>query len=136
MNELNYQIKTHKVNREYEQPHFYVLSKGVNSGRSMNKPCPNCFVITTLSEEHKEFYFYLCQSLKLGGYFKFYLRGSVILFITINDVRKVIDKALKTYDAKQWQIKIQKLQKLSDYEDNLNKQLKLISNLKVALARS
>jgi len=136
MNELKFTIKTHKVNREYEQPHFYVLSKGLNSGKPMRKPCPNCYVLKTDTEEQKEFYFYLCQALKIGAYFKYYLRGSVILFITIDDVRKVIDNALITKDSKLWQVRIQKLQKLSDYEENLKKQLKLISELKVAILRS
>ena len=132
----NYQIKTHKVNREYEQPHFYILNKGLNSGKPMRNPCPNCYVLKTDSEEQKEFYFYLCQALKIGTYFKYYLRGSVILFITIDDVRKVIDNALNTKDSKLWQVRIQKLQKLADYEENLKKQLRLILDLKIAILRS
>lgn len=38
-------IKTHKMNRTYHGNHFFVLSKGNNAGRPMDKPCPNCFVV-------------------------------------------------------------------------------------------
>jgi hypothetical protein len=133
---LNYQIKTQTVKRTYSKPHFYILNKGLNSGRPMNKPCPNCFVVTTETDKQRESLYYLCQSLQIGEYFKFYIIGSVIPFIRIDDVRKVLNTAIRNYKQQQWELKVQKLKQISAYEENLKLQLKTISDLKMAILRS
>lgn len=122
----NYQIKTHKVNREYEQPHFFILNKGLNSGRPMNKPCPNCFVVITETDEQRESLYYLCLSLQIGKFFNYYIIGSVIPFIRIDDTRKVLNKALQNYDKDQWPLKVEQLKKITEYEINLQRQLNKI----------
>jgi hypothetical protein len=132
---INYEIKTHQINRTYKSLHFFVLNKGLNSGRPMNEPCPNCFVVTTQTEKERESLYYLCLSLQIGRYFGFYIKGSVIPFICINDVRKVLNTALQNYEQQQWQFKVEKFKKITVYEENLMKQLKLISDLKIALIR-
>jgi len=136
MTALKYEIKTHRLGRIYNNPHFYILNKGLNSGRPMNEPCPNCFVVTTESEEQRESLFYLCQSLHIGRYFNYYIKGSVIPFITIDDTRKVLNIALQNYKNDQWQSKVEKLKKINAYESNLKLQLKTISDLKIAILRS
>ena len=136
MNEISYQIKTHKLNREYNQPHYFLLSKGLNSGRPMDKPCPNCFVVTTETEEMRESLFYLSLSLKEGRYFSYYLRGSVILFITIDDTRKVLNTAIRNYEQQQWELKVQKLKQITKFEENLKNQLTVVAQLKLALLRT
>lgn len=132
----NYQIKTHKIDRTYKDPHFFILNKGLNSGRPMNKPCPNCFVVTTGTKEDRESLFYLCLALKTGKFFGYFLKGSVILFICINDAREVLNKALINYKKDQWQLKVEKLKKITAYEENLKQQIKTISDLKMAVLRS
>jgi len=62
----NFEIKTHRSERIYQKPHFFILNKGLNSGKPMRKPCPNCFVITAATEEESQTLFYLCLSLKIG----------------------------------------------------------------------
>ena len=57
---LNYTMKSHKIGRIYNKPHFYIQNKGLNSGKALNDPIPNCFVVTT---ETDEALYYLCQSL-------------------------------------------------------------------------
>lgn len=136
MTVLKYEIKTHRLGRIYNKPHFYILNKGLNSGRPMNDPCPNCFVVTTESEEQRESLFYLCQSLHIGRYFNYYIKGSVIPFITINDTRKVLNTALQNYVHQQWQLKVSKLMKITAYENNLKDQLNTIAQLKLALLRT
>jgi len=131
-----YEIKTHRIGRTYSKPHFFVLSKGLNSGRPMDQACPNCFVITTNSKEQRESLFFLCLSLKIGKYFSFYLKGSVIPFICITDTKAVINKALQNYQKQQWQIKVEKLKKINAFEANLKQQLSAISQLKIVLLRS
>jgi len=136
MNDLNYYIKTHKPERVYNTPHFYILNKGLNSGRPMNEPCPNCFTITTETKEQRNTLFYLCLSLQPGKFFNKYLVGSVIPFIRIDDVREVLDTALQNYEKDNWELKAQKLMKITIYENNLRQQLKTIAQLKLALLRT
>ena len=131
-----YEIKTHRSGRTYNTPHFFILSKGLNSGRPMYQPCPNCFVITTTSEPSRESLYYLCLSLKIGKYFSYYLKGSVIPFICISDAKKVINTALQNNQEQQWTIKVEKLKKINAFEENLKQQLTKISQLKIALLRS
>lgn len=132
----NFEIKTHLVGRTYSKPHFFILNKGLNSGKPLEQPCPNCFVITTQSNESRESLFYLCLSLKIGMYFGYYLKGSVIPFICISDAKSVIKAALQNNQKGQWEQKIEKLKKITAFEENLKLQLKTISNLKIALLRS
>lgn len=132
----NFEIKTHQIGRNYNAPHFFILSKGLNSGKPLDKPCPNCFVITTTSKESRESLYYLCLSLKIGQYFSYYLKGSVIPFICISDAKKVINAALQNNQEQQWQIKVEKLKKVNALEANLKQQLSAISQLKMALLRS
>jgi len=132
----NFEIKTHRNGRTYNTPHFFILNKGLNSGKPMDQPCPNCFVITTASEETRESLYYLCLSLKIGKFFTYYLKGSVIPFICISDAKKVINAALQNNQEQQWTIKVEKLKKINAFEVNLQLQLKTISQLKIALLRS
>jgi len=132
----NFEIKTHQSGRTYNTPHFFILNKGLNSGKPLNQPCPNCFVITTTSAANRESLFYLCLSLKIGKYFSYYLKGSVIPFICISDAKKVINEALQNNQEQQWSIKVEKLKKINAFEANLQQQLKTISQLKIALLRS
>lgn len=130
------QIKTHQPGRTYSKPHFFILNKGLNSGKPLEKPCPNCFVITTVSKAEKESLYYLCLSLKVGQYFAYYLKGSVIPFIGISDAKNVIDTALQNYETQQWQMKVEKLKKITAFEENLKQQLATISKLKIALLKA
>ena len=132
----NFEIKTHNVGRTYTKPHFFILNKGLNSGKPMEQPCPNCFVITTNSEVSRESLYYLCLSLKIGKFFGYYLKGSVIPFICISDAKNVINTALQNYQEQQWQIKVEKLKKINAFEENLKQQLSAIKQLKIALLRS
>ena len=131
-----FEIKTHQIGRTYTAPHFFILNKGLNSGKPLVKPCPNCFVIIAPTKAKRESLYYLCLSLKVGQFFAYYLKGSVIPFIGISDAKKVINTALQNYEAQQWQIKVEKLKKITVFEENLQQQLATISKLKIALLRS
>ena len=131
-----FQIKTHQIGRTYTAPHFFILNKGLNSGKPLDEPCPNCFVITATTKSKRESLYYLCLSLKIGQFFAYYLKGSVIPFIGISDAKKVINTALQNYEAQQWQMKVEKLKKITAFEENLQQQLSTISKLKIALLTS
>lgn len=129
-------MKSHKIGRTYNQPHFYIQNKGLNSGKALNDPIPNSFIVTTETDEQREALYYLCFSLQIGRYFSYYIKGSVIPFITIDDTRKVLNTALLNYKKDQWQLKVEKLLKLTAYEENLKQQITTIEQLKLALLRS
>ena len=131
-----FKIKTHQPGRKYTNPHFFILNKGLNSGKPLENPCPNCFVIIATTKAKRESLYYLCLSLKVGQFFAYYLKGSVIPFIGISDAKKVIHTALQNYEAQQWQMKVEKLKKITAFEENLKQQLATISKLKIALLRS
>lgn len=131
-----YEIRTHQPGRTYNKPHFFILNKGLNSGKPLVKPCPNCFVITTRCQDQRELLFYLCLSLKVGKYFANYLKGSVIPFICITDTKKVFASALQNYEQQKWATKVEKLKKITAFEENLKQQLTAIKQLKIAMLRS
>jgi hypothetical protein len=132
----NFELKTHKVGKTYNAPHFFILNKGLNSGKPMDHPCPNCFVVTTQDEEIRELLFYMCLSLKAGNYFLCYLQGSVIPFICISVMRKIIKTELLNNDKTTWKKKVIKLKKIDAFEENMKLQLKAINELKIALLTS
>tara|TARA_R110002051_G_scaffold254152_1_gene313094 strand:+ start:2716 stop:3057 length:342 start_codon:yes stop_codon:yes gene_type:complete len=113
-----------------------MLNKGLNSGKPLEKPCPNCFIIIATTKVKRESLYYLCLSLKIGQFFAYYLKGSVIPFLGISDAKKVINTTLQNYEAQQWEMKVEKLKKITVFEENLRQQLSTISKLKIALLRS
>ena len=134
----NFEIKTHQSGRTYNKPRFFILNKGLNSGKPMKKPCPNCFVITTPTEKEIQTLFYLCLSLKIGQYFAYYLKGSVIPFITKNDCLKVLKSAYSqnSKDDKLLHKHISTINFITQKEDSLIKNLGAIKQLKIAFIRS
>jgi hypothetical protein len=134
----NFEIKTHRPGRTYNNPHFFILNKGLNSGKPMHKPCPNCFVIIAASDDLIQTLFYMCLSLKIGRYFEYYLKGSVIPFITINDCFKVLETANFNYsnNAEELQKHIQILNQIQEREENLKQSLEAVKKLKVAFIQS
>lgn len=85
-----YTIKTNSPNLKNGKPHFFILNKGMNSGKPLTIPCPNCYIFTAENEKEKEFYFWLIFGLWKSKAFHFYLRGSVIPFIILRDLNKCI----------------------------------------------
>ena len=89
----SYAIKTYKKGTDISKPHFYILNKGLNSGKPLKNPCPNCYVLTAKTEEKKEFYYWITFGLWQSKSFYPYLRGSVIPFIIIGEFKKLIVQA-------------------------------------------
>jgi hypothetical protein len=88
------QLKTFNKNFNYEGHFFFILNKGMNSGKPMKSSCPNCFVCIAGSEEEKEQLYWLCFALWYSKAFHYYLKGSVIQFITIDDIKECLIKIL------------------------------------------
>lgn len=124
-----FSLKTFVPGKENSQPHFFILNRGLNSGKPLRKPCPNCFVLTTQSEEEKEQLFWLIYGLWQTKAFHFYLRGSVIPFITISELQKCIrlaaGKALE--NSVKFTKAVDTLQKLNQLEQVYKKNMELIN---------
>lgn len=91
-----FEIKTHQVGQTYQKPHFFILNKGLNSGKPLYNPCPNCFVVTTTTEKNKNILFHLSMMLQIGGFYAYYLKGSVIPFIGIKDCSNTLKNGLNS----------------------------------------
>ena len=123
-----FSLKTFVPGKENSQPHFFILNRGLNSGKPLRKPCPNCFVLSSQSEEEKDQLYWLIYGLWQTKAFHFYLRGSVIPFITISELRKCIrlaaDKALE--DSSKFTKVVDTLQKLNQLEQVYQKNMEVI----------
>jgi len=133
-----FEMKTHQIGRTYSNPHFFILNKGLNSGKPLTNPCPNCFVVITKTETEKNTLFHLSMMLQIGGFYAYYLKGSVIQFISVDDCRNTLKKGLKytlsTTDQMQKHIKA--VEVISKKEKELQNVIDKMAVLKVAYIRN
>ena len=85
---MNFIVKTHKKDTIYNKPHFFVLNKGMNSGKPQNEPFTNSFVVIFDSEADSENIFWIAYSLWKSKFWYQHLVGSVISFLRLNDFKK------------------------------------------------
>jgi len=128
-------IKTHRVESVYTQPHFFILNKGNNSGKPLLISCPNCFVIFCNDEEHKEQLYWLVMGLWLSKAFYPYLKGSVIPFVTISDVKQCVDRGLEVANTSllEFNKSVKSLRSLEQLEQQYKQNLLLIQEAKRVL---
>lgn len=134
----SFELKTHQIGRAYSQPHFFILNKGLNSGKPLIKPCANCFVLTAKTESEKNTFFHLSMMLQIGGFYAYYLKGSVIPFISVDDCRKTLKNGLKSTQNinVQMQKHIKAVEVISKKEKELQNVIDKMSVLKVAYIRN
>lgn len=97
---LTFSIKTHRPGVEYSGEHFFVLNKGLNSGKPMEEPCPNCYVCECTNKEDKEALYWICFALWQSHQFQQHLIGSVILYIRIKDLFNLVRDAFMKAQSK------------------------------------
>ena len=85
---------------EYSGVHFFVLNKGLNSGKPLDEPCPNCYVCECTNEEDKEALYWICFALWQSHQLKQHLIGSVILYIRKKEFFNLVRDALIKAQAK------------------------------------
>jgi hypothetical protein len=129
---IKFTLKTYKSERQTEKPHLYILNKGLNSGKPLKQPCPNCFVLTAKSEEEVQSIYWLCFGLWKAKSFHYYLKGSVIPFITINDMRTAIKNSyeIAQEDKPIFQKSVKTLQLLEEKEKQYLQNIQLINDAK------
>lgn len=89
---MNFIIKTHKKDTVYNKPHFFVLNKGMNSGKPQNEPFTNSFVVIFDSEADSENIFWIAYSLWKSKFWHQHLVGSVISFLRLPDFKREFSK--------------------------------------------
>lgn len=86
-------LKGYSAEAANRKPHFFILSKGLNSGKPLLQPCPNCFILSTEAEERKQTLYWISYSLWKTRAYRPHLVGSVIPFLRKNQCRDLIHKA-------------------------------------------
>jgi hypothetical protein len=125
-------LKSYNQKDEISKPHFFILNKGNNSGKPLLNPCPNCFSIQFQSESDKEQVYWLFFCLWQSKAFYQYLRGSVIPFIILRDVKSCIQENLDKAAIKPEQFKkmVAAFQSVNKIENQLKQNLKAIDKAK------
>lgn len=132
---LRNKIKCHTIGNTYENPHFFILSKGRNAGKPLVQYCANCFVFVADNENEKWHFFNLCDALWQGKYFHPLLIGSVIEFIRIDEFAVALHHANITISAKinEYSLFLDHIKELDKHRSNLLSQIKLIHQVKQAM---
>jgi hypothetical protein len=125
-------IKTRKMKTPYGSHYFFLLSKGYNAGKPLEKPCPNCFAVMAESEEDRQKLFWVCYSVWKSAKYVPLLVGSVIPFLRICDIRTVLTRAIVKVDQSPQGFSrlVTSLQKLHKLEQHLDLQQKLVMRIK------
>ena len=125
-------LKSYSQKSEIKNPHFFILNKGNNSGKPLVSPCPNCFVIQFQNEIEKEQVYWLMYSLWQSNTFYPFLRGSVIPFVVLRDVKSCLLDALNKVDKNpaQFEKTVAALRGLEVMENRFRQNLKLIQYAK------
>lgn len=76
-------IKEHKKDRMYANPHFFILNKGINSGKPQKNGFTNSFVIIFENEQDCENHFNIADSLFRLKFWRQFLVGNAILFLRL-----------------------------------------------------
>ncbi|HRH58147.1 MAG TPA: hypothetical protein PLS10_10855 [Chitinophagales bacterium] len=107
----------------------------MNSGKPMKSSCPNCFVCTAGSEEEKEQLYWLCFALWYSKAFHYYHKGSVILYISIDDIKDCLSKSLlkSNQNKQEFEKAIQQAKKFEELETLYEKNLQLIRQARRAI---
>jgi hypothetical protein len=129
------QLRTFNKNFNYEGHYFFILNKGMNSGKPMKSSCPNCFVCIAGSEEEKDQLYWLCFAFWYSKSFHCYLKGSVIQFITIDDTKECLSKSLlkSNQNKADFQKAIEQAKRFEELENLYEKNLKLIRQARSAI---
>jgi hypothetical protein len=130
-----YTIKTHRPRNKISKPHFFILNKGINSGKPLEMPCPNCFVCSTETQDEKDLYYRLIYALWQSKAFQPFLRGSVIPFIQLNELKACIQKAVDhaNKNPESFCETMEALKKLEEKEKFHSESLRLIRQAKLLI---
>ena len=128
----NLTIKYHKSGTTYAKPHFFILNKGMNSGKPQKYPYQNCFVIIFESQNEFDNLYFTAYSLWKTNFWHPFLVGSVVPFLRVTDFKTEFKKRVEVSENKldQYNKSAETLKLLEDKEKEFLKNLNLINDLK------
>jgi hypothetical protein len=128
-------ITTYNAGQKRSPFAFFILNKGMNSGKPLEHPCPNCFTFNAADQAEKDHYYWLCFGLWQSKSLHPYLNGSVIPFIHLRELNQVISQASEKAQANpgSFQKTVEALKILDQHEKQYHRNLLLISEAKKAI---
>ena len=113
----------------------FILCKGLNSGKPLEMPCPNCFVIACKNADEMDFYKTLAFGLWKAKHFHQFLVGSVIPFIRIDDFKSTIKTQAEEVSKNKlaFDTDVQKVKLIERKEKQMYETLALLADVKRAM---
>lgn len=132
---LKSKIKTHKSGATYAQPHFFILNKGLNSGKPFRHYVVNSFVFLADNNDERDFYYFMLLGIWELRLLRPYLKGSVIEYVRLGDVIDVLEETLNSVNTGNRSFAdVQKsLAQIELLQSNLQSQLSHIMQLRKCL---
>ena len=133
-----FSIRTYKQGLVIEQPHFYILNKGYNSGKPAHSPWVNSFVLSCNSQEDADYYYWLLFAIWSSDGFYSIRRGSVIEFVTLDCLKQVIRQFASYYSLHPEELSkaVKQLNMIQQLEDVTKDKLHTIKQMKHAIAKA
>ena len=131
----NFIIKTHRKDTIYTKPHFFILNKGMNSGKPQKEQFANSFVLIFEKVEDCENIFFVAYSLWQTKFWHPFLIGSVIPFLRLPDFKKAFNpqSSLMMVEHEQHQKNVAALKLLEKKERQYKEDIILINDLRKAI---
>ena len=132
---MNFIIKTHTKNTQYNKPCLFLLNKGLNSGKPQKEPFTNSFVIIFENQEDVDSVFFISYSLWKTKFWHQFLIGSVIPFLRLQEFKKEFNQKVNALmqEHEKHKKSVAALKLLEEKENQFLKNLNLISDLRKAI---
>jgi hypothetical protein len=129
---LKFIIKTHRKDTIYTKPHLFLLNKGMNSGKPQKEPFTNSFVIIFENESDFDTINLTAYALWKTKFWHQFLKGSVIPFLSLQDIRKEFSMKVnqEIKDHEQHVKSVQALKLLEQSEKRFHENLNLINDMR------
>ena len=114
---------------------LFILCKGLNSGKPLEKSCPNCFVISCKNSDEMDFYKTLAFGLWKAKHFHQFLVGSVIPFLRIDDFKSTIKAQAEEVSKNKYAFAkdVNKVKLIERKEKQMYEYLALLADVKKAM---
>jgi hypothetical protein len=131
----SFQLKSYNSQCSLSGHHFFILNKGLNSGKPLTLPCPNCFVFTASNAADRDFFYWLCFGLWQSNSFHPFLRGSVIPFIVLEELKQCIREGASQAreNLPEFRRSVELLKVIELKEKQFNENLRLLHDAKRAV---
>lgn len=92
---LTNKVRTYHPKQPQPALAIYILSRGLNAGKPLREPCPNCYILYCTTQGEADLWFWLFQALTDTGYFRPHLCGSLIMMLRLSDLKKLLHNEIQ-----------------------------------------